>query len=221
MKIWSRLKLGLIAVAFAFFTTLASAKAENTPIILVLGDSLTAGYNLPQEHAFPPVLQAHLAEMGKKVIVRNGGISGDTSAGGRARLDWTLNPKPDAVIVELGANDALRALPPEYTYKNLKAIIQSLQNKGIAVLLAGMKAPRNYGDDYAAQFDAVYPQLAKEMQVPLYPFFMDGVITALDGTVVDPLLIQDDGLHPTYAGVQVMVKHITPYVLQLLNGKNK
>lgn len=177
--------------------------------ILVLGDSLTAGYGLPQTDAFPAVLQNRLLNMGKTVTIRNGGISGDTTAGGRARLEWALTPQPDAVILELGANDALRGQPPANAYANLKAIILYLQAKKIPVLLAGMKAPRNYGPEYAESFDAIYPHLAEETGVVLYPFFMDGVITK-------PNLLQADGLHPTKAGVEVITTNILPSVLQLL-----
>jgi len=200
---------------------MAPAKAEVARTILVLGDSLTAGYGLPQDQAFPVVLQAHLADMGRHVIVRNGGVSGDTTAGGLARLDWVLSPKPDGVIIELGANDALRGLVPENAYTNLKAIITKLHEKNIPVLLAGMKAPRNYGADYAKAFDAIYPRLSSEMSVQLYPFFMDGVITSLAGTILATDVLQQDGLHPTHAGVKVIVKHMAPYVVQWLDGLPK
>jgi len=177
--------------------------------LLVVGDSLTAGYGLPQGHAFPSVLEERLSKMGMEVRVRNGGVSGDTTAGGRARLDWILQPRPDAVILELGANDALRGQPPKSTYQNLKAMIATLQKENIPVLLAGMKAPRNYGEEYAAKFDAIYPKLAEETGVQLYPFFMAGVITR-------PELLQADGLHPTKEGVSVIVDHILPHVKALL-----
>ncbi len=150
------------------FTVLPAA-AETT--ILVLGDSLTAGYGLTSELAFPAQLEAALVERGHHVRVVNAGISGDTSAGGAARLEWSLAEQPDIVIVELGANDALRGLSPAQTRKQLAAILERLKREQVDVLLAGMKAPRNLGADYYNSFDRLYPDLAEEFDVNLYPFF--------------------------------------------------
>lgn len=186
--------------------------AQPAPVnILVLGDSLTAGYGLAPEEAFPVKLEQRLKKEGRNVRVLNGGVSGDTSAGGRARLDWALADKSDAVIVELGANDGLRGLEPAQMKDNLDAIIAALKKRNIAVLLAGMRAPPNFGPRYGAEFDAVYPSLAKKHAVPLYPFFLDGV-------AAEPALNQRDGIHPNRDGVRVIVDRITPYVLRLLDS---
>jgi len=186
--------------------------AQPAPVsILVLGDSLTAGYGLAPEEAFPVKLEQRLKKEGRNVRVLNGGVSGDTSAGGRARLDWALADKSDAVIVELGANDGLRGLEPAQMKDNLDAIIAALKKRNIAVLLAGMRAPPNFGPRYGAEFDAVYPSLAKKHAVPLYPFFLDGV-------AAEPALNQRDGIHPNRDGVRVIVDRITSYVLRLLDS---
>jgi len=188
-----------------------SARAEVPLSVVALGDSLTAGYGLAQADAFPTVLARRLTDMGWRVSVRNAGVSGDTTAGGLARLDWALTPPPDAVILELGANDALRGLPPAEAKANLAAILTKLRERKIPVLLAGMLAPRNLGDAYAAEFDAIYPALARDFGVALYPFFLDGVAT-------DPRYVQADGMHPTRAGVDVVVERILPHVVRLLEA---
>ncbi len=200
----------LLSVIGLVLTLVSPASAQSPQTILVIGDSLTAGYGLPQEESFPAALESHLQEMGRNVTVRNGGVSGDTTAGGRARLAWALNPRPDVVILELGANDALRGLPPQHAYANLKAMIKTLQEQKIPVLLAGMKAPRNYGPEYAAEFDGIYPRLAQETGVLLYPFFMEEVFSR-------PEMLQPDGLHPTAKGVQLIVAAILPDVLAVLD----
>ena len=187
----------------------ANARAESPITLLAFGDSLTAGYGLQQDQAFPQVLARRLADMGWNVKVRNGGVSGDTSAGGRARVDWMLEPKPDAVILELGANDALRGLPPEQLHANLAAILKGLQDRQIPVLLAGMMAPRNLGPDYVKTFDQVYPTLSREFDVPLYPFFLGPVLSRNGLTLAD-------GLHPNPEGVRMVVEGILPDVLKLL-----
>jgi acyl-CoA thioesterase-1 len=187
------------------------AAEEGTMTLLALGDSLTAGYNLPQDAAFPVRLEEALRTNGHDVTVINGGVSGDTTAGGRARLDWLISgQKIDAAIVELGANDALRGLPPADARKNLDAILTALKDKGIEVLLAGMMAPRNMGPEYVRDFDAMYPDLAKKHGVLLYPFFLEGV------ALQDDLLLAD-GMHPNERGVDVMVESILPTVEALLN----
>jgi acyl-CoA thioesterase-1 len=185
--------------------------AETTPKLLILGDSLTAGYGLPREQGFPARLSAALAAAGRPVSLIEASVSGDTSAAARARLDWTLNgpEKPDAAIVELGANDALRGMPPEQMRVNLGAILDAFKARGIPVLLAGMHAPRNLGEAYIREYDATFADLAKSYDVVFYPFFLDGV-------VLDPSLNQPDGIHPNAQGVDIIVKRIIPSVEALL-----
>ncbi|SHJ39658.1 acyl-CoA thioesterase-1 [Malonomonas rubra DSM 5091] len=198
-------------------------RAETTPIrIVVLGDSLTAGYGLPQQAAFPAQLEIALQGRGHKVKVFNAGVSGDTSFGGLSRLDWALTDQPDLVIIELGANDALRGLQPIQTRQNLDTILHRLKQKNIRAVLAGMKAPRNLGEAYYNSFDSIYPELAQQHQVPLYPFFLDGVAGI-------PELNQPDGIHPTMIGVNVIVDKMLPLLEEVLEeiapeknkGKNK
>jgi acyl-CoA thioesterase-1 len=173
--------------------------------MVVLGDSLSAGYGLPAGAAFPVRLQKALDTKGIKVDMINAGVSGDTSSGGRDRLDWSVPEGTEAVIVELGANDALRGTDPAVTRAALSDIVKRLKARKIAVMLCGMLAPPNYGRDYAAQFNSIYPDLAKTFDVPLYPFFLDGV-------AADAKLNQADGIHPTAEGVDIVVKNILPTV---------
>lgn len=184
-------------------------KAAEPVTILVLGDSLTAGYGLADGDAFPAQLEQALVAQGFAVRVINAGISGDTSAGGAARLEWSLADNPDLVLLALGANDALRGLSPDQTRANLAATITRLQEQQIKVLLAGMLAPRNMGEEYYNSFDKIYPELAQEFNVPLYPFFLQGVAGK-------PELNLADGIHPNVAGVQIMVAGILPLVLEEL-----
>ena len=177
---------------------------------MVLGDSLSAGYGLPLEAAFPAKLQKALREKGLKVDILNAGVSGDTTSGGRDRLDWSIPDGTEAVIVELGANDALRGLDPKVTKGALEDIVKKLQARKIAVMLAGMVAPPNYGPDYAAKFDPIYADLAKAYDVPLYPFFLDGVAG-------EAKLNQADGIHPTAEGIDIIVARILPSVEAFLN----
>jgi len=170
-----------------------------------LGDSLSAGLGLSAALAFPAKLQNALKNNGIAVDMINAGVSGDTSSSGRDRLDWSVPEGTEAVIVELGANDALRGIDPAVTRGALSDILTRLKARKIAVLLCGMVAPPNYGSDYAARFNAIYPDLAKAFGVPLYPFFLDGV-------AADARLNQADGLHPTADGVDVIVKNILPAV---------
>jgi acyl-CoA thioesterase-1 len=193
------------------------SRADDPVKVLALGDSLTAGYGLKQGEGFADQLQAAFRKMGRPVTVINGGVSGDTSAGGLSRIDWAMADKPAVVVLELGANDMLRALDPARTRANLGAIIEKAQGAGAKVLLCGMKAQRNLGADYVQKFDAIYPDLARQYGVPLYPFFMDGIVGA-DGTA-DTKLLQGDGLHPTEAGAKVIVDRIMPELLKLLDGK--
>ena len=188
-----------------------SAMAAEPLRILAFGDSLTAGFGLPDADGFVPQLQSALADKGITARVINAGVSGDTTAGGLARLDWALADDPQLVIVELGANDGLRGLDPKTTAANLDGILAKLEAQKRAVLLAGMKAPRNLGTEYTTAFDAIYPDLAARHKVTLYPFFLDGVAT-------DPQLNQEDGIHPNAAGVKVVVGHMLPYVLKAIDG---
>jgi len=196
--------LSLLLTTFSYGTAIAK------PIrVLALGTSLTQGYNLPPGTDFTTVLQAGLRKAGLDVTVTNAGVSGDTSADGLARLDWALAEPYDAAIVELGSNDALRGLEVAKTQANLDAILLKLKGKGLVVMLAGMKAPRNLGPEYVAAFDKIYPALAKKDDVLLYPFFLDGVAANLK-------LNQADGIHPNEAGTQVIVARMLPYVEKLI-----
>jgi acyl-CoA thioesterase-1 len=183
--------------------------AERPLTVVALGDSLTAGYGLAGADAFPSRLQQALADKGVAVKIVNAGVSGDTAAGGLARLDWSVPDGTDAVILELGANDALRGFDPAVTRKALDAILGRLTARKIPVLLCGMLAPPNLGTEYGSAFDAIYPDLAAQYGAILYPFFLDGV-------AADPTLNQRDGLHPTAAGVAVIVAAILPAVEQLI-----
>jgi acyl-CoA thioesterase-1 len=198
------LGMALAMVGAAFAPT--PAAGENKPIkLVVLGDSLSAGLGLSASSAFPARLQKSLELKGIEVDIINAGVSGDTSSGGRDRLDWSVPEGTEAVILELGANDALRGTDPKVTRSALTDILTRLKARKIAVLLCGMLAPPNYGRDYSARFNAIYPELAKSFGVPLYPFFLEGVAT-------DATLNQADGLHPTAEGVDVIVKNILPTV---------
>ena len=184
--------------------------AATRPIVIVaLGDSLTAGYQLPPRAAFPVQLEAKLKARGHDVSVVNSGVSGDTTGAGLDRLDWAIPAGADAAIVELGANDALRGLPPANARANLDKIIRALKARNMGVLLAGMIAPRNWGTQYARDFDSLYGDLAKTHGVKLYPFFLDGV-------ALKPDLNLADGLHPTEAGVAAIVDRILPDVEVLI-----
>ena len=195
-------------------TALAETAAlkDMRPIKLaVLGDSLTAGYGLPASAAFPVRLQKALKDKGIETDIVNAGVSGDTTSGGRDRLDWSIPKGTEAVIVELGANDALRGVDPKVSRAALDDILKKLKARNVAVLLCGMYAPPNYGADYAAKFNAIYPDLAKAYNVPLYPFFLDGIVGGAK-------LNQSDGLHPTAEGVDAIVKRILPTVEAFLKG---
>lgn len=188
----------------------ASVPAAAEPAeIVVLGDSLTAGYGVGPGESFPEQLQAALRARGFDVNVINAGVSGDTASAGLARLEWSVPAEAGIVIVELGANDALRGIDPEVTRKALSGILAKLQARGQRVLLAGMLAPRNLGAAYAAAFDAIYPELAAQYDVPLYPFFLQGVAAVR-------ALNQPDGMHPSAAGVARIVGSILPAVEKLV-----
>lgn len=196
----------LLFPGLALMGTNSQAGAPQNPITLVaFGDSLSAGFMLPPKAAFPAQLQVALAGKGYKVEVINAGVSGDTSAGGVKRLDWSLQGEVDGVILELGANDALRGIEPRLTRDNLDKLITRIKDKGADVLLAGMRAPGNWGPEYQATFDAIYPELSAKHSVALYPFFLENVIG-------EEGLIMDDGLHPTEKGVAEIVRQILPQV---------
>jgi acyl-CoA thioesterase-1 len=197
---------GIFSLIACQFVTVG-ATAGST--IVALGDSLTAGYGLPPGQGFAGQLQDALRARGHDVSIIDAGVSGDTSTGGLARLDWSVPEDADAVIVELGANDALRGLDPAITRNALGDIVKRLKARGQAVLLAGMRAPPNLGDIYAAEFDAIYGELAAAEEVLIYPFFLDGV-------AADPTLNQADGIHPSADGVAKIVEKILPSVEALI-----
>jgi acyl-CoA thioesterase-1 len=200
------LVLGLLAVLWAVGV---AGAAERTIKIVALGDSLMAGYQLPARDAFPMQLERALRAKGLAVEVANAGVSGDTSSGGLARLDWSVPDGTDAVILGLGANDMLRAVDPRVTREALSEAVRRLKQRRIEVLLCGMQAARNLGPDYARAFDPIYPELATANGLLLYPFFLDGIVG-------DAKLNQSDGLHPTAAGVAKIVAGILPKVEELI-----
>jgi acyl-CoA thioesterase-1 len=204
------LVLGVVLMTARTGFAQTPGSAAPRPIkIVVLGDSLSAGLGLSGSAAFPERLQKTLESKGIAVDISNAGVSGDTSSGGRDRLDWSVPDGTQAVILELGANDALRGTDPAVTKSALSDILTRLKARGIAVLLCGMVAPPNYGSDYSARFNAIYPDLARSFGVPLYPFFLQGV-------AADAKLNQADGMHPTAEGVDVIVKNILPTVQAFL-----
>lgn len=209
MKLHSA-RLSFLAAALFFALSFGVSRAEaEEAVIVALGDSLTAGYGLPQDQSFPAQLEAALKARGHDVRVVNAGVSGDTALAGLQRLDWAVPDDADAVIVELGANDALQGLPPDRTKATLAKIIERLQAKDLPVLLAGMEAPRNLGEEYVAAFGAMYPDLAAQYDVILYPFF-------LEGAALNNGLMLNDGLHPNGKGVAAIVESIMPKVEELL-----
>jgi len=204
---WGLLAL-ILSVVFP-----AAAIAQGKPLtILAFGDSLVAGFGLGSRDGFTAKLETALKAKGVEARVVNAGLSGDTSAGGLARLDWALESKPDFAIVELGANDGLRGLDPAQTRANLDAILSKLKAKGVPVLFAGMYAPPNMGPDYGKAFNALYPELARKHGVAFYPFFLEGV-------AAEAALNQPDGIHPNAKGVDIIVEKILPHVLKLI-GKS-
>lgn len=190
----------------------AHAADPATLRIVAFGDSLTAGYELPATAAFPPMLEKRLRADGFSVSVANAGVSGDTSAGGLARLDWSIPEGADLAIVELGANDMLRGAPPAEAAAALTQIVERLQARKIAIVLAGMKSIANWGAAYAKEFEAIYPDLASRYGVPIYPFFLEGVSG-------DRSLTLPDGLHPNAAGVEKMVAGFAPFLEKILVEK--
>ena len=205
---WWLVILGCLLLPVTVVAAEHSAEAR----IVVLGDSLSAGYGLPAAEAFPAQLEQALRQSGQAVRVINAGVSGDTTAGGLARLDWVLADRPQLVIVQLGANDALRGLDPEQARANLDAILTRLKREETQILLAGMRAPRNLGPAYYTKFDRIYSDLAKKHQIALDPFFLEGV-------ALRPELNQADGLHPNAQGVAIVVRRLLPQVRELLAGR--
>jgi acyl-CoA thioesterase I len=213
---WRRAVLQIAGAALCSVAlTVATAASAQAPVkqaavkIVALGDSLTAGYGLPDNEGFVSRLQAALAAKAISAEIQNAGVSGDTAADGLARFDWSVPEGTDAVIVELGANDMLRGFKPEVTRTALDAILRRLTDRHIAVLLCGMRAAPNLGPEYGREFESIYPQLATKYDVLLYPFFLDGVAGDLK-------LTQHDGLHPSAAGVDVIVQRILPKVEELI-----
>jgi acyl-CoA thioesterase I len=184
-------------------------EARGDGVVVALGDSLTAGFGVAADEAFPARLEARLKAEGYPYRVVNAGVSGDTTAGGLRRVDWVLRASPEIVIVALGANDGLRGQDPKMTRANLEEIVTRLQAAGARVLLAGMRLPPNYGDEYTKEFEAVFPAVARRAKVALVPFLLDGVAGI-------PRLNQADGIHPTAGGQQVIADHLWPYLRPLL-----
>lgn len=204
-----RLVKGLAVALLALMWSLPAAAAERPIKIVALGDSLSAGFGVAADEAFPAKLERALRTKGHAVEMINAGVSGDTAAGGLARLDWSVPDGTEAVILELGANDALRGFDPAGTRDAIDQILQRLKARGVPVLLAGMRAPPNMGADYARRFDAIFPELAQAHGVPLYPFFLDQVAS-------QAALNQRDGIHPTAAGIDLIVRGILPKAEELV-----
>ncbi len=201
---FKHLIFALFAAGLVLFPAQGSARADPFQIV-GFGDSLMAGYGLDPGDSFPEKLEAALRKNGHDVVIANAGVSGDTSSGGLSRLDWSVPDGTQLVILELGANDMLRGISPDITEKNLDAMLQRLKARNIPVLLAGMRAAPNLGSDYAVAFDAIYPRLAEKYDVPLYPFFLDGV-------AADQTALLEDGMHPNADGIDRMVERILPVV---------
>lgn len=193
----------------------AGAQAATTTVA-ALGDSLTQGYGLPPEEGFVPTLQAWLQERGADVEVINAGVSGDTTAGGLSRVDWTLTPEVDAMIVALGGNDFLRGIDPGVSRANLRGILEAAEAAGVEALLVGIEASNNYGPAYKAAFDGMYPALAGEFGVPLFPTFFQGLLDDGDREAAMRAYMQPDGIHPNAEGVERIVEAMGPAVLEWL-----
>ena len=201
---------GAVSLPLAATATAGGAGTDIT--VVALGDSLTAGYGLEPDDIFPVRLERSLRARGIRVRVVNAGISGDTTAGGLARLDWSLADRPDLMVVQLGGNDALRGIEPAVTRANLDTIIAHIRAAGVAVVLAGMHAPPNMGDRYAAEFNAIFPDLARAHGVTLYPFFLDGVAAR-------PEYNQGDGIHPNRRGVEIIVERFAPVLAEAIRAR--
>ena len=203
-------------LGLALVISAAPAMAEVT--VAALGDSLTQGYGLPPEDGFVPQLQRWLDAQGADATILNAGVSGDTTQGGLSRVDWTLTPEVDALIVALGGNDVLRGLDPAVSRANLDGIMQAAAARQIPVLLIGMSAPGNYGADYKTQFDAIYPDLARQYGALLHPDFLQAITSQPDQAAALATYMQPDGLHPSAAGVALIVEDIGPAVLELVKA---
>ena len=199
----------IMCLTLGVATVPPQSAAADAVTLVGFGDSLMAAYNLQASEGFPERLEAALRARGHDVTIIDAGVSGDTTSGGLARLDWSIPDGVDGVILELGANDALRGLPPEKTRENLEAMIARLKERGIAVLLAGMLAPPNMGAGYETAFNAIYPDLAAKYELPLYPFFLDGVTG-------NPDMLLSDGMHPNTSGINTMVEKFVPVAEEFL-----
>ena len=206
--------LGIILILFFFSEEVYSSAKGTQKTLLIIGDSLVQGFGLPQEDGFVRQLNKKLIDDGMKVHLVNGGVSGDTTAGGLARLDWSITNEIDAVVVSLGANDMLRGLPPKHSKSNLKKIIQKLRDRNLPILLVGIKSIGNYGSDYKAKFDNIYYDLAKEFDLLLYPDLLSPILNKEDVNLAD--YYQSDKLHPNAAGVHLMVEGIKPFLADLI-----
>ena len=191
---------------------ISSSASDNRPRIVAFGDSLTAGFGVQADESYPAQLQRRLDSLGYHYRMINAGVSGDTTAGGLRRVPWILNSKPELVILELGANDGLRGIPVDQTKSNLRQIIRQLQEAGTTVVLAGMKLPPNYGQDYTTNFEAMYKMLAKEYHLALIPFFLEGVGGSSS-------LNQADGIHPTKEGYEIIVNQVLKVLKPVLNDR--
>ena len=191
------------------------ASAEPVTVV-AFGDSLTQGFGLPADQGFVPQLEAWLQSNGADVSLINAGVSGDTTAGGLSRINWTLTDEVDAVIVALGGNDVLRGLPPEDSRANLDGILAAVSGRGLPALLVGLPAPSNFGDDYKATFDSIFPDLAESYDTLLYPNFLAALTQSTERAEALRLYMQADAIHPNAAGVELMVEDIGPVVLQLI-----
>jgi len=204
-----RLRAAALLLSSLALLGIAAVEARGEGVVVVLGDSLTAGLGVAADEAFPARLQARMRAEGYAYRVTNAGVSGDTTAGGLRRVDWVLRANPEIVIVALGANDGLRGQSPPAIRANLEEIVARLQAAGARVLLVGMRLPPNYGADYTKEFEAIFPAVARRAKVALMPFLLDGV-------AADPRLNQADGIHPTAAGQQIMADRVWPYLRPLL-----
>ena len=203
--------LNLMVFLSMTWTIPALAAGSDALRIVVLGDSLVAGYNLKQDAGFPEVLQRRLRASGRNVAITNAGVSGNTAEDGLARMDWSIPDDTDLVIVELGANDMLRGIDPGKTRVTLDAIFRRVKERGMGLVIAGMRSIDNYGLDYRQKFDAIYPALAKQYDAPLFPFFMDGIFG-------HPELLLPDRLHPSKAGVEAMVEKFLPFIEPIVDN---
>ena len=204
-----RLRAAALLLSSLALLGIAAVEARGEGVVVVLGDSLTAGLGVAADEAFPARLQARMRAEGYAYRVTNAGVSGDTTAGGLRRVDWVLRANPEIVIVALGANDGLRGQSPPAIRANLEEIVARLQAAGARVLLVGMRLPPNYGAEYTKEFEAIFPAVARRAKVALMPFLLDGV-------AADPRLNQADGIHPTATGQQIMADRVWPYLRPLL-----